>query len=268
MITVFLVRHGQSQANAGFATPDPAKVELTPLGVKQAKEVAAFLKTHTPPKLIVTSPYLRSKQTAEPTRFLFPNTAVEEWEVQEFTYLSSIHRMCSTVQDRKPLVDGYWTKSEPSFWDDFSYTFKPSAHSEVVALAARAGITADFYHTFMPGTRSESFKVFIWRVQAFIRKLNELDNRCQNIAVFSHEQFIAAVLWCLEYKPNKITEDSMRNFREFFKKHRIPNGGIVELEVRHNQVVGQSSVITRHLPPAIPGPEPIPKWNRELVGAH
>ncbi len=97
MITVFLVRHGESQANAGFATPDPVKVELTPLGEKQAKEVATFLKKHTPLNLIVTSPYLRSKQTAKPTKVLFPNADVEEWEVQEFTYLSSIHQEHSTT---------------------------------------------------------------------------------------------------------------------------------------------------------------------------
>ena len=116
MITVFLVRHGESQANAGIATPDPVKVELTPLGEKQAdKEFAAFLKENTPLNLIVTSPYFRTKQTAEPTKALFPHTDIEEWEVQEFTYLSSMHRKRSTTQERKPLVDFYWTMCEPSF---------------------------------------------------------------------------------------------------------------------------------------------------------
>lgn len=85
MITVFLVRHGESQANAGFATPDPGKVELASLGEKQANEVATFLKEHTPLNFIVTSPYLRTKRTAESTKLLFPTADVEEWEVQECT---------------------------------------------------------------------------------------------------------------------------------------------------------------------------------------
>jgi probable phosphoglycerate mutase len=243
MITVFLVRHGESQANAGFATSDPVKVELTPLGKKQAIEVATFFEESKQPtlKLIVYSPFLRTKQTAEPTKALFRHAAVEEWEVQEFTYLSSIHRVCSTVQDRKPLVDGYWTKSEPSLWEDF-------------------------YPTFISSTHSESFKVFIWRVQAFIRKLKELDDKCQNIAVFSHEQFIAAVLWCIEREGEEITSDSMRDFRDFFKKHRLPNGGLVKLRVRHSQVVRQSSVITDHLQHKVPEPEPPVRLEPELAG--
>ncbi len=243
MITVFLVRHCESQANAGFATPDPVKVELTPLGEKQANEVAAFFKENRPLNLIVTSPYLRTKRTAEPTRKSFPTADVEEWEVQEFTYLSSMHQERSTTQDRKPLVDIYWTMCEPSFRDGF-------------------------YSYFMLSSHSESFKVFIWRVQAFIRKLKELDDRCQNIAVFSHEQFIAAVLWCIEHRPGELTSDSMRDFRHFFNQHRLPNGGIVELKVRHNHDVWRDQIITRHLPHAMPGPEPPVRVEHDLVGAH
>ncbi len=248
MITVFLIRHGESQANAGFATPDPVKVELTPLGEKQANEVAAFLKEYTPLNLIVTSPYLRTKRTAEPTKKLFPTADVEEWEVQEFTYLSSMHREHSTTQDRKPLVEVYWTMCEPSF----------------IESSQRDG----FYHHFMPITHPESFKVFIWRVQAFIRRLKELDDRCQNIAVFSHEQFITAVLWCIKRGPTEITSDAMRDFRNFFYENRIPNGGIVELKVRRSHDVWPSKLIAKHLPHAIPGPEPPVRMERDLVGTH
>jgi 2,3-bisphosphoglycerate-dependent phosphoglycerate mutase len=225
MNTVFLVRHGESWANAGFATPDPVKVELTPLGGKQAEEVATFLKKHTHLNLIVHSSYLRTKQTAESTKKLFPSTTMEEWEVQEFTYLSSVHRECSTVHDRKPLVEIYWTISEPSLID-----------------------SSCSYFTLNP--QSESFKFFIWRVQAFIRKLKEFEDRCQNFVVFNHEQFIAAALWCIEREPTPTelsSSDSMRDFRDFFYQHRLPNGGIVELKVRHNQEMLLKEVITTHL---------------------
>src|SRR5256885_1339306 len=164
MVTVLLVRHGESQSNAGLATPNPVKVALTSLGHKQARQVATFLKENMPLNLIVTSPYLRTKQTAEPTRQLFSTTAVEEWEVQEFTYLSSMHQEQSATEDRKPLVEIYWSMCEPFFMDS-SYPY------------------------FILNPHSESFRVFIGRVQAFIRRLKEVDNRCQNIAVFSHEQF-------------------------------------------------------------------------------
>lgn len=39
------------------------------------------------PDLIVTSPYLRTQQTAAATIERFPNVPVEVWPIQEFTYL-------------------------------------------------------------------------------------------------------------------------------------------------------------------------------------
>ena len=102
----FLIRHGESQSNAGLATTEPKAVELTSLGHQQATQIAAFLKEYTSLNLIVTSAYLRTKQTATPTKEIFHKSA-EEWEVQEFTYLSSMHQEQSTTEDRKPLVELY-----------------------------------------------------------------------------------------------------------------------------------------------------------------
>lgn len=203
----FLIRHGQSEANAGLATISPESAALTPLGIAQAECVANYLKSKdTPLNLIVTSAYQRTKETAKPTIKKFPLTPREEWEVQEFTYLWSIQREQSTTQERRPLVDAYWEQCLPTFVDGLSFgSFK-----------------------------SESFKVFIGRVQAFLRRLKDTDDRCENIAVFSHEQFIVAVLWVIDRKPIKITSEEMRDFRDFFNRHRLQNGAIVEIEVRRS----------------------------------
>ena len=67
MTIVFLIRHGESQSNAGLPTTSPNNVALTPQGRQQARHVADFLKFYPSLDLIVTSPYLRAKQTAEPT---------------------------------------------------------------------------------------------------------------------------------------------------------------------------------------------------------
>ena len=40
MINFLFIRHGQSQSNAGERITDPAKIELTELGKKQAEFVA------------------------------------------------------------------------------------------------------------------------------------------------------------------------------------------------------------------------------------
>src|SRR5260370_2613134 len=119
MITVFLIRHGESQSNAGLPTTGPKNVTLTPRGREEARHVANFLKFYPYLDLIVTSPYLRAKETAESTISmpLFRSVPEEEWNVQEFTYLSSMHQEQSTAEERRPLVDAYWEQCQPSFVD-------------------------------------------------------------------------------------------------------------------------------------------------------
>ena len=227
MHKVFLIRHGESQSNAGLATTHPKEAELTTYGHEQAKQIAKFLKESTSLNLIVTSAYLRTKQTAAPTKKEFRVKSDEEWEVQEFTYLSPVYLGYSTPDDRRPLVDAYWEQCDPSYTD---------------------------------GRGSESFKVFIGRVQGFIRQLKD---RRENIAVFGHEQFITAALWVLKHRPIEITSDVMRDFKDFFNQNRIPNGAIVEIKVRRSedsQDAWTYERITQHLERAAPEPETPPMW--------
>lgn len=207
MHRIFLIRHGESQANAGLATIDPENVALTPRGYAQAECIANFLRSYTSLNLIVTSAYLRTKQTAAPTKKVFRTIPEEEWEVHEFTYLWSMHGEQSTAEERKPLVDAYWEQCQPSFVDNLG--------------------TGSF--------KSESFKVFIGRIQAFLRRLKDAAyDRRENIAIFSHEQFITAVLWFIDRRPVEISSEEMRDFRDFFNLNRIPNGAIVEVKVRRS----------------------------------
>src|SRR5262245_37165828 len=83
---VWLIRHGESVGNAGLATSEPATIPLTRKGIEQTlRLVDSFRQT---PSLIVTSPYIRTQQSAEPTIRRFPMVPREQWEVQEFTYLT------------------------------------------------------------------------------------------------------------------------------------------------------------------------------------
>src|ERR1700730_8876488 len=116
MSTILLIRHGESQSNADLPTTHPQSIELTACGIEQANCIAHFLVSHNPPNLIVTSSYLRTKQTAAPTMSLLPHIPTEVWPVHEFTYLSSKEFLApSTVQDRRPLVDIYWELCDPKF---------------------------------------------------------------------------------------------------------------------------------------------------------
>lgn len=195
MSRAFLVRHGLSQSNVGLPTGGPGEVALTLQGRVQGESVAAFFqKMGISLQRIVTSPYLRAKQTALYTQQLFPNASFEKWDVREFTYLSSLHKKITTLEERRPLVTDYWRRLRP---------FERDAEG------------------------SESFADFIERTRRFLDDLRKLDG--ENIAVFSHEQFINAVLWLIERRPSAISSLTMADFRSYFKQHPIANGEIISL---------------------------------------
>ncbi len=200
MPTILLFRHGKSQSNAGLPTLDPEFVELTGEGFKQAEDIARFLKAHFSPDLIVTSSYRRTKQTAKPTKLAFPIVPEVEWPVHEFTYLSSMHEERSTAEYRRPLVNAYWETCNPSYID---------------------------------GPGSESFEQFIGRVREV--KLRLKSTALDKIVVFSHEQFISALLWLSKRDPGDLSPESMENFRAFLEAHPIPNGTPRRLRIRRRR---------------------------------
>jgi probable phosphoglycerate mutase len=107
VIRVFLIRHGESESNAGLPSADPGSAPLTADGHRQAGQIARVLADA--PALIVTSPYLRARQTAQPTISRFPAAACQEWPVQEFTYLGDLHgqQRTSTAGERQPYTQAY-----------------------------------------------------------------------------------------------------------------------------------------------------------------
>lgn len=200
MSNILLIRHGESQSNAGLPTLNPESVELTHLGMGQAECIADYLEVHVCPDRIVTSCYLRARQTAAPTKSRFLSVPEEEWPVHEFTYLSLTDFLIfSTVEDRKPLVDAYWELCDPSSVD---------------------------------GPGSESFEQFIKRVRGVMKRFEEV-KRGQTVVIFSHEQFICAVFWLLKCKPVRLSSVTMREFRGFLLENSIPNAGLLRLQ-RHD----------------------------------
>ena len=70
VVRVWLIRHGQSESNAGLPSADWQGIPLTELGHQQAERIAEVFAD--PPQLIVSSPYLRAQQTAQPTIARYP----------------------------------------------------------------------------------------------------------------------------------------------------------------------------------------------------
>jgi broad specificity phosphatase PhoE len=192
MLTVHFVRHGESVANAGNATSDPALIPLTEKGWVQARGVAeTFLQA---PALIVTSPYERAADTAKPTIQRFPGVQAEVWPVEEFTYLSPMRCANTTTADRRPWVESYWTSADPEYVDG-------------------------------PGT--ESFAGLIRRARESLRRLHGMTGL---VAFFGHGQFIQVVRWLVTQSPERIDADAMRAFRTFDLENAITTCQVITIK--------------------------------------
>lgn len=191
MLTVTFIRHGESAANAGNASSDPALIPLTDLGRAQARAVAESFEQA--PSLIVTSPFERAMDTAQPTIQKFPGCPVEIWSVEEFTYLSPARCADTTAAERKPWVEAYWNSADPDFID---------------------------------GLGTESFSSLIQRARDSLRRLNGMSGQ---VAIFGHGQFIQAVRWLIMQSPEYIDPAAMRAFRSFDTNNAITNCQIMTI---------------------------------------
>lgn len=196
--TIWFIRHAQSQANASadfraddFSVP---LVPLSELGFEQAKEVPGYFAEA--PDLVVTSSYLRTKQTARHLIEKYPDVPQEEWNIREFTYLSLDRCFNTTFRERKPMKNEYWNRN-------------------------------DLYYN--DGKGAESFADFMDRTDNAIKEL--INRKEQFIVLFSHEYTIVAFKYLLEKKPKQITNDTMKEYMEYFKNNRVGNASRVVFEM-------------------------------------
>lgn len=223
MSTIWFIRHGESEANAGLPSADPSSIPLTPLGREQAKRIA--LAFTFPPDRIVHSPYLRARQTAQPTIDRFPGTACEEWPVHEFTYLSILGGV-STTAERRPRVEKFWRRCDPEWVD---------------------------------GEGAESFANLMHRVEGTLQRLEV--ERPGLTAVFTHSQFIRLLLWMLITNTRRVpsvTTEHMRRARDFLASFELPNGSIMKVWLGEEEVRFTSTIV-----PGVLSTEPACEPRRE-----
>jgi broad specificity phosphatase PhoE len=218
VVRVWLIRHGQSESNAGLLSTDWRGIPLTELGHHQAEHVAGVFAD--PPRFIVTSPYLRARQTAQPTIDQYPGAACEEWPVQEFSYLRPLGR-ATTSHEREPEVRAYWERADPHYTE--------------------------------PG--AESFAGLIGRVTSFLDRLGERDTG--PVAAFTHGIFMRALGWYLLTGVADPGPEDMRRFRTFTSLYPVPNCGVMELRYYPGEsapaLMGGS---TLHLPASLAPEDP------------
>jgi 2,3-bisphosphoglycerate-dependent phosphoglycerate mutase len=211
MTTIWMIRHGESESNAGLATSDPAAITLTARGRVQAGYVAAAFPS--PPALIVTSPFERAKETALPTRARYPDAVVEEWPIQEFTYLAPARCQNMIPAERAPMVRAYWELADP---------------------------------THVDGAGAESFTAFLSRVEVARRRFQALGPGL--VAVFTHGGFLRAMLRAEKTGTEDCTPSGMRHFRTSMQSFPIANAAIMKLRIDGNGRAVLGGVVASHLP--------------------
>ena len=207
---VWFIRHSESVANAGGRTKEAPAYPLSELGFRQAEQLAAALRTE--PDLIVVSPYVRARQTAEPVIRRFPNACVEEWPVQEVQYLDPALCVDTTQEERRALSEAYWQRSDP--------------------------------HYAAPG--AESFVEFSTRVSDAIGRAVRREER--RIFVFCHGQVMQAIAWLALSRPAVIDAAAMRRFYNFMHGIPVPNCSILPL---HHHADGSRTLAGLWVPDGI-----------------
>ncbi|QSX74376.1 phosphoglycerate mutase family protein [Lysobacter arenosi] len=188
-LSVLLVRHAQTTANAGEVTDNHADIRLTALGEQQARDVALAI-GQSPPDLIVVSPFRRTLDTAVPLIQAHPTVAVETWPIEEFSYLAPARADRTSPAERKPMVAEYWDRADPLYVD---------------------------------GKGAESFAHFIERLRRFHRRLWQHSGR---VVVFGHGQFLRGFVLGL-HEGFSDSREAMLRFRQAETTVPVRNGEII-----------------------------------------
>jgi broad specificity phosphatase PhoE len=194
---IWLVRHGESEGNAGAPTSDYATIRLTSRGQVQAQKVAALC-PHAPDRVIV-SPFLRTHQTAAPLLTRFPQLTPTVLPIEEFTYLALPTDHPLTPAERRPLVAAYWDRLDPFHQD---------------------------------GPQTETFAAFLTRARVFVR--DAVGWRGWTV-VFTHDQFIRAVLQVILCGAAGDFRQAMTEFLGLRSAFTIQNTSITKLEWRADE---------------------------------
>jgi broad specificity phosphatase PhoE len=109
--TVFLIRHGQSQANAGGVTLENPVVPLTELGALQARTLAALLPNATP--AVWSSPFKRALDTAAPYCERLGVSAKIHPDLREFEVIDTLSMRGCPFAEREAVLTRYWLAAEP-----------------------------------------------------------------------------------------------------------------------------------------------------------
>ena len=198
MKQIYLIRHGQSNSNAGGEAEPNAQIELTAMGREQAEAVAQWLSDTLGDNIdsINVSKFIRTQQTAQPfvEQMGIQPTGIEG--LQEFDYLSFKAIDGTSLNHRRQLADDYWV---------------------VFDVDDRAG------------EDSESYREFCTRVADVLEQFKAMPDG--NHVVYTHGIWMSMLVWQILGQPYHNNEQ-MRKFRQFEMSIRPRNCEVLRLTLR------------------------------------
>lgn len=191
----WMIRNAESQANDGKKPKNQLTTFLSEKGEGQAINLAKALSNQKKPDLLVMSSYPRAGATLGP--YLEKHDIpLETWGVHEFYYLSQVRYTDTTFEERKAPKDEYWKANDPYYRD---------------------------------GDGAESYSDLLHRVEKMLRMI--LERKEHRIWVFTHGQFMKAVICLLMSESLTGQEPSMKKFKNFMDNHELPNCSLVRVKI-------------------------------------
>ena len=190
MKTLYLIRHAQSEANAGGISKPERDIALSPLGREQAQALVARLPRS---NHVYVSELRRTHETAAPYRRAHGITPQVLPQLNEFSCLAFDRLRGMDGTARRPLADAYWQRADP---------------------------------LECTGAGADSFAAFNQRLSAFLAHYPQLED---GSLLFGHGIWIGLLAWRLLGFSVETAAD-MAAFRRFQTGLPMPNTAVWQLQ--------------------------------------
>ncbi|MGH1350598.1 MAG: histidine phosphatase family protein [Methyloligellaceae bacterium] len=205
---IWFIRHAESFTNSGQSWTQPDTNPLTETGHRQAEMVCNSLTEK--PELIITSPYVRTVETARPALKRWPEVEHIEWPIHEFASFCHVKHGKITGDLWRDHAIELWERGDPDYKD---------------------------------GDEAESFNELMDRIDNTVERILALKSK--KTLIFSHGFFLGILFYRLENRKPKAY--SMNEVWEYRQKLHIPNTSISYFNLFDDGTTELHSVSTDHL---------------------
>lgn len=115
MKTVFLIRHGQTDSSLKNKLCGRTDEPLNSNGIHEVKRLITFLRIKNKPDIIITSPLIRAKQTAEIIADNYNITPIESKELREIDFGEWEGLTFNEIKNKQPDEFIKWMKHPDKF---------------------------------------------------------------------------------------------------------------------------------------------------------